>query len=38
MVVVVLEVSVGRHNVILARKGMCNFVSSLGGVVRMLII
>jgi hypothetical protein len=35
---VVLEVSVGRHNVILARKGVYSFVSSLGGVVRMLII
>jgi hypothetical protein len=35
---VVLKVSVGRHNVILARKGMCSFVSSLDGVVRMLII
>ena len=36
--VVVLEVSVGRHNVILSRKGACNFVSSLCGVIIMSII
>jgi hypothetical protein len=29
-VVVVLEVGVGRHNAILASKGVCNFASSLG--------
>ena len=34
MIDVVSRVCVGRHNVILASKGVCSFVSSLGGLVR----
>ena len=37
-VVVVLRVSVGRHDVTLARRYVCSFVLSLGGVVRMVMI
>ncbi len=28
----------GRHSVILARSGLCSFVSSVGGVVSMLVM
>ena len=38
MVVVVLRVGVGRHNIVLASKGVCSFASSLGGMVSMLMI
>ena len=38
MVVLVLRVGVGSHNVILASEGVCSYVSSLGGIVRMLMI
>ena len=35
--VVVLRVSVGRHNVIFASRGVCSFVSSFREVVRMVM-
>ena len=28
----------GRHSVILARSGLCSFVSSVGGVVSMVVM
>ena len=38
MVVVVLRVGVGKHNAVLASKGLCSFVYSLGGMVKMSMI
>jgi len=38
VVVVVLRVGIGRHNVKLACKGVFSFASSLGGMVRMLML
>ena len=35
---IALRVCVGRHSVILARSGLCSFVSSVGGVVSMLVM
>ena len=38
MVVVVLRASAGRHNVILARNGVCSFVFSSDVLVRILMM
>ena len=36
--VILLRMSVGMHSVIFARRGVCSFGPSLGGVIRMTMM